>query len=126
MQKHLFEYAVIRIVPRVFREEFVNVGVVLYSKKEKFLAARFTVDDNRILAVDSAADLEEIRDHLQAYQKIVEGEKTAGPIAQLDIASRFRWLTATRSTVIQSSKIHPGFCSDLPVALEKLHRQLVL
>lgn len=126
MQKHLFEYAIIRIVPRVYREEFINAGVILYSKKARYLATRFTISPQRILALHTEADIAEIEEHLRAYEKIAAGAADGGPIAQLDIASRFRWLTATRSTIIQSSKIHPGLCDDLDALLNRLHEQLVL
>lgn len=126
MQKHLFEYAIIRIVPRVYREEFINAGVILYSKKARFLATRFTINPQRILALYAEADIAEIEEHLRAYEKIAAGTVDGGPIAKLDIASRFRWLTATRSTIIQSSKIHPGLCDDLEILLNRLNEQLVL
>lgn len=126
MQKHLFEYAIIRIVPRVYREEFINAGVILYCKKAQYLATRFTIQPERILALDAQANIEEITEHLQAYEKIAAGATGGGPIGQLDLPSRFRWLTATRSTIIQSSKIHPGLCDDLDATLHRLHGQLVL
>ncbi|MBX2924712.1 MAG: DUF3037 domain-containing protein [Chitinophagaceae bacterium] len=124
-QQHLFEYAVIRFVPRVEREEFLNTGIVLYCKQQQFLKTRFSVNEDRILCLSPEADMQEIKDHFDAFQKIAGADLNGGPIARLDIASRFRWLTATRSTIIQSSKVHTGFCSDLELALEKLHKQLV-
>lgn len=126
MQQHLFEYAVIRIVPKVEREEFLNAGIVLYCKQQKFLKTRFTINENRIKCFGADTDIEEIKEHLDAFEKIAAGDAGGGPIARLDIPSRFRWLTATRSTIIQASKIHVGFCSDLELALSKLHEQLVL
>ena len=125
-EHHNFEYAVIRIVPQVEREEFLNVGVVLYCQKHKFLQVKYTLDDQRLLALNSKASTGEIRAHLEAYRKIAEGDKEAGPIACLDISTRFRWLTAKRSTVVQSSAVHPGLCVDPAATLEKLHQQLVL
>lgn len=124
--RQLFEYAVIRVVPRVEREEFLNVGIILFSKKAKFLECLHTLDEKRLQAFCQGTDLSEIRQHLQAIENICKGEASGGPIAKLDLPSRFRWLTATRSTVVQTSKVHPGFCSDLPAALSKLHEQLVL
>ncbi|MBX3253193.1 MAG: DUF3037 domain-containing protein [Chitinophagaceae bacterium] len=124
-QQHLFEYAVIRFVPRVEREEFLNIGLVLYCKQQQFLKTRFTVNEDRIRCFAPDTDIQEIKQHLDAFRKIADADLNGGPIAKLDIASRFRWLTATRSTIIQSSKVHTGFCSNLEPALEKLHKQLV-
>jgi hypothetical protein len=124
--KHLFEYAVIRVVPRVEREEFINVGVVLFCKQQRYLETAFHLQENRLHSFCPALDITEIKTYLEAFEKISKGTKDGGRIAQLDLPSRFRWLTATRSTVVQSSKIHPGFCDDLDVALEKLFQQLVM
>ena len=124
--KHLFEYAVLRVVPRVEREEFLNVGVVLYCRDLKFLECVFTIDQKRIQSICGDVDCREVEDHLRSFEKISKGDKEGGPIAALDPASRFRWLTATRSTVVQTSKVHPGFCTDPKETLEKLNRQLVL
>jgi hypothetical protein len=124
--KHLFEYAVIRVVPRVEREEFVNVGIVLFCKQQRFLKTLFHLEKERLLALCPALDITEVKSYLEAFEKISRGDKDGGPIAKLDLPSRFRWLTATRSTVVQSSKIHPGMCDDLDKALEKLFVQLVV
>lgn len=125
-EKYLFEYAVIRMVPKVEREEFCNVGIILYSKELKFLQAMYTVNENKVLALDAKADIPEIQAYLQAFDRICKGDKGAGPIARLDMPSRFRWLTAQRSTILQTSRVHPGFCSDPQAALVRLHEQLVL
>lgn len=125
-EKYLFEYAVIRIVPKVEREEFFNVGIILFCKEQKFLQTMYTVNDDRIKAMDEKADIPEINAYLQAFEKICKGVKEGGPIAQLDMASRFRWLTAQRSTILQTSKVHPGFCQNPQQALIRLHEQLVL
>ena len=124
--KHLFEYAVIRVVPRVEREEFINVGVVLFCKKQKFLQALCHLDKDRLRALAPAIDTNEVEAHLESFVRISRGGSDAGPIGRLDEASRFRWLTAVRSTVVQTSRVHPGFCSDLTGALHRLHEQLVL
>ena len=124
--KHLFEYAIVRIVPKVEREEFFNVGVIVYCAKENFLQAMFTFNEDRLRSFCTATDIAELKKHLHSFDEICKGAKNAGPIAQLDIASRFRWLTATRSTVVQSSKVHPGLCEDALETLEKLHAQLVV
>jgi hypothetical protein len=124
--KNLFEYAVIRVVPRVEREEFLNIGVIIYCPKLKFLQARYLLDEIRLKAFYAGLDLAEIKEHVCSMERICKGDKDAGPIGKLDIASRFRWLTAIRSTVVQTSRVHPGFCEDASVMLEKLFDQLVV
>ncbi|HEY4061031.1 MAG TPA: DUF3037 domain-containing protein [Puia sp.] len=125
-ENHLFEYAVIRVVPRVEREEFLNVGVILYCPRPKFLQVMFTLDKQRLSAFSPSLDLAELEEHLRAFRQIALGEAEGGPIGRLDIASRFRWLTASRSTIVQTSKVHPGFCDDPAKALHRLHSSLVL
>jgi hypothetical protein len=124
--KHLFEYAVIRVVPRVDREEFLNVGVVLYCPRQKYLELIYTLDPNRLRAFSPELDMEELSGHLHAFAEVVRGGAAGGPIGQLDAASRFRWLTAQRSTILQTSRVHPGFCSEPAEALKRLHAALVL
>ncbi|GAA3922906.1 DUF3037 domain-containing protein [Hymenobacter algoricola] len=125
--KHLFEYAVLRVVPRVEREEFLNVGVIVYCAAEGFLQTRFTLPEARLRAVAGPEfDLAEITRRLQAFEQICRGRREGGPIGQFALASRFRWLTATRSTVVQTSAVHPGLCQDAAQTLERLHQQLVL
>ena len=125
-QNHLFEYAVIRIVPRVEREEFLNVGVILYCSKQQFLQSVFEINQERLKAFCGKMDIPEVKENLLAFERICVGGAGAGPIGMLDIAARFRWLTATRSTVVQTSKVHPGFCDDAGEALVRLYEQLVL
>ncbi len=122
---HLFEYAIIRVVPRVEREEFLNVGVILYCKKPAFLQTKISLNENRLLAMYPGIDLEEIQLHLKAFEQIIAGDAQAGPIAALDAASRFRWLTARRSTILQTSVVHPGLCKNPASTLVHLHEQLV-
>lgn len=124
-QEYLFEYAIIRVVPRVEREEFLNIGVILYCAKQQFLQARYMLDENRLRAFFPKIDIIEITDHICSMERICLGNNDAGPIGKLDMASRFRWLTATRSTIIQTSKVHPGFCSNAADTLEKLFKQMV-
>ncbi|MEJ7587310.1 MAG: DUF3037 domain-containing protein [Ferruginibacter sp.] len=126
LQKHLFEYAVIRVVPRVEREEFINVGVILYCSKLDFLKVMFEIKQERLKAFCEKVDTSEVEENLLAYGRISTGGQRSGPIGKLDPASRFRWLTATRSTVVQSSKVHPGFCTDPAETLLRLYSQLVL
>jgi hypothetical protein len=123
--KYVYEYAVIRVVPRVDREEFINTGVVLYCKDLKFLDVLYTVNKQRIQMLCGEVDCREVEEHLRSFQKICKGVTDGGPIAHLDLPSRFRWLTATRSTIVQASKIHPGFTEDPRATLEKLFAQLV-
>lgn len=127
MQENLlFEYAVIRIVPRVEREEFLNVGVILYCPQQKFLKTKYHLDKKRIAHFCDQLDMDDLEVHLKSFEQISRGDKNSGPIAKLPIAERFRWLTATRSTIIQTSKVHPGFCVDAEKMLNKLFDQLVL
>src|ERR1700760_3824512 len=123
---NLFEYAVIRVVPQVEREEFLNVGVILYCPSQKFLQCLCAVDEDKLCSFSNRADIEEIKAHLHSFAQICKGSKDGGPIAQLDLPSRFRWLTATRSTVVQTSKVHPGLSEDPAKTLEKLYSEQVL
>lgn len=125
MQGHVYEYAVVRVVPLVEREEFVNAGVILFCKKKKFIRMRFELNESKILTLKPDADLDEIRQNLEAFSKIASGDKDGGPIASLDVAERFRWLTAVRSASIQTSRPHPGVSEDMEKELEKLFQQLV-
>jgi hypothetical protein len=124
-EKNLFEYAVIRVVPRVEREEFINVGVILYCAKKKYLKSLFAVDEIRLTAFCASLDIPEILSNINSIDLICSGGNAAGPIGQLDMPSRFRWLTATRSTVLQASKVHPGFCHDPEAMLFRLRDELV-
>ncbi|GAA4205661.1 DUF3037 domain-containing protein [Pedobacter jeongneungensis] len=124
--KFLFEYAVIRVMPRVEREEFMNVGIILFCAKQKYLKSIFVLNEARIKAFSPGIDLAELKENLCAFERISIAAKGSGPIGQYDQASRFRWLTATRSTVVQCSKVHPGFCDDAEETLLRLHQELVL
>lgn len=125
-EKHLFEYAVIRVVPCVDREEFLNVGVILYCASKGFLQTVYTLPPARLQAFAATLDVEELQERLRAFECICAGGKNGGTIGQLPLASRFRWLTATRSTVVQTSPVHPGLCADPQETINKLHAQLVL
>ena len=125
-EKNLFEYAVIRVVPKVEREEFLNVGVVVYCAQQKFLEAKFVLDAKRVSAFCGDCDLNEIEEYLHSFSKICAGGIDAGPIGKLPVAERFRWLTATRSTVVQTSKVHSGLTDNIHEVLESLYNQLVL
>lgn len=124
-EQYPFEYAVIRVVPRVDREEFLNVGVILYCPRPKFLGLISTLRSERLLTLCPTLDMEELDQHLLAFRDITEGNSNGGPIARLDMPGRFRWLTATRSTILQTSKVHPGLCTDPAATLQRLYQTLV-
>jgi hypothetical protein len=119
-ETHSFEYAVIRVVPRVEREEFLNVGVILYCRTHQFLQTRILLNVEKLQMLCEEMDMDELQEHLQAFEYISHAEASGGPIAKLDIASRFRWLTAVRSTVVQTSKVHPGICDNPAEKLDRL------
>ena len=123
--KHLYEYAIVRVVPAVEREEFVNAGVILCCKKEKFIQMKYHLCQEKILALMPDVDLEEIRKNMEAFRIIAAGENEGGPIARLDQAGRFRWLTAVRSASIQTSRPHPGVCHDLEKTFNTLFSEMV-
>jgi hypothetical protein len=124
-QKHLYEYAIVRVVPVVEREEFVNAGVIIFCKKEKFIRMRYHLREDKILTLKPDADLDEIRKNLDGFCRIAAGEKEGGPIACLDEAERFRWLTAVRSASIQTSRPHPGVCDDLEKTINTLFSEMI-
>lgn len=125
-EKHLFEYAVIRVVPSVEREEFLNVGVIVYCAGQGYLQTLYELNEERLCAFSGRVDKEELRERLRAFELVCAGGKDGGPIGRQPIAARFRWLTATRSTVVQTSPVHPGLCTDAAETLDRLYRQLVL
>lgn|SRR5690554_1888527 len=125
-EKHLYEYAVIRIVPKVEREEFLNVGVILYSRPARFIKVLYQLNREKLRHFCDEADPEELEEHLLAFQKIAAGAADGGPMAKEDAASRFRWLTAVRSSVIQTSRPHQGFCEDPEQTAQRLFEELVL
>lgn len=113
-------------MPRVEREEFLNAGVILYCRDRNFLEASLELNRQRLSAFGGCPAVPDLENYLLGIQKICEGDPSGGPIARLDIASRFRWLTAARSTVVQTSKVHTGLCQDPGETLRRLHRELVL
>lgn len=123
---HLFEYAVIRFVPRVEREEFINVGVIVYCNSQHFLQAKFRLDKERLEALYIKTHLDQLEENLLSFCVICKGGTDSGTIGNLTLPERFRWLTATRSTIIQTSKVHPGFCVDAATMLERLYEELVV
>lgn len=121
----IYEYAVIRLVPKVEREEFFNIGLVMFSKKEKYIRVEFHLCPNKFKLMQSKLDYEDVIDNLKSFQKIAKGEKDGSPIAELDIPERFRWLTAVRSAVVQTSRPHPGKSKDLDQTFGRLFDELV-
>ena len=124
-QKHQYEYAIVRVVPVVEREEFVNAGVILFCKNEKFIRMKYHLPRNKILLMMPDADVEEIRINLEAFRIIADGEKEGGPIACLDPVERFRWLSAVRSASIQTSIPHSGLSDDLEKTFNTLFDEMV-
>jgi hypothetical protein len=121
----LFEYALLRVVPRVERGEFINAGVVLYCQDAKFLDARVHLDPERLRALDPALDHEGVLAHLKVARRVCEGGPGAGAVGLLPPGQRFGWLVAPRSTVVQPSPVHTGFADDPEEAIEHLVRVMV-
>lgn len=120
-----FDYAVVRVVPRVERGESLNVGVILFCLERDFLRARIEVDDSRLRALWPETDLDLVRQHLETIPRICAGTPEGGPIARLSLRERFRWLVAPRSTMIQVSPVHAGLSDDPERALEELFGRMV-
>lgn len=137
-ERHLYEYAVIRVVPRVEREEFINVGIILFCKRADYIKSRYILDEKKLTCFSSDLDLGALRKNLQSFDLICRGggcrvdgnsKRQDEPdcyIASLEVPERFRWLTAVRSASIQTSRPHPGFSSDLDATFERLFHELVL
>ncbi len=121
-----YDYAILRIVPSVEREEFVNAGVVLHCPQRAYLDCRVHVDEARLRAQWPALDPDVVRQHLEAFPRISAGDSAAGPIARLSRRERFQWLVAPRSTIIQVSAVHGGVCESPQAALDEIFRRLVL
>jgi len=115
-----FDYAILRVVPRVERGELLNAGVILYCRTLRQLSAKVELDRARLLAFAPDVDLEAVTRHLACIPRICAGEKDAGPIARLSQSERFHWLTAPKSTILQTSPVHSGLCSDPAAELERL------
>jgi len=124
-ERSLFEYAVIRIVPRVEREEFLNVGVVLFCRDQRYLHCLFEIDEARIRAFSPEINIDELHEYLCAFRLICAGDPHAAPMSLLPMIERFRWLTAARSTMLQTSRVHSGLCLDAASTLEGLYERLV-
>jgi hypothetical protein len=124
--KHLYDYAVIRVVPRIEREEFINAGLVMFSKRAGYLRVQWAVDEQKLAMYDPEFDLECLYTNLRSFDHICDGAEAGGPIAALPVPERFRWLTAVRSATIQTSRPHAGFADDLDATFDRLFRELVL
>ena len=120
-----YDYAVVRVVPRVERGEFVNAGIILSCDVERVLEARIEFDEGALLALDADIDLELVRDTLATIPAICAGGAAGGPIGQLSARERFHWLVSPKSTMVQTSPVHTGQCSDLGAALEHLMNSMV-
>ncbi|MGC3977607.1 MAG: DUF3037 domain-containing protein [Paludibacteraceae bacterium] len=121
----LYEYAVIRLVPKVEREEFFNVGLVLFSKKANYIRVEYYLCPYKFQLMQSKLEYEEVRQNLENFKKNAQGNNEGGPIASLDVPERFRWLTAVRSSVVQTSRPHPGKSKNLDATFERLFEELV-
>jgi hypothetical protein len=120
-----YDYAIVRVVPRVEREEFVNVGVIVSCPRKEFLEARIEIDASRLQALDPSIDIEAIRTYLASIPAICAGGTQGGTIGRLSRRERFDWLVAPRSTIIQTSKVHTGRCTDPATLLEHLLNAMV-
>ena len=121
-----FDYAVLRVVPRVERGEFVNAGVIVFCLQKKYLGARVHVEEERLRALWPEVDVDLVRNHLDAFERICDGDEAAGPVAKLAIRERFHWLVSPRSTMIQVSPVHSGLCEGTDGILDRLFQELVL
>lgn len=115
-----FDYAIVRVVPRVEREEFINIGVVVHAPTRGFLGCALQLDRGRLAAFAPTLDLEALARHVEAFRAVCEGAADAGPIARLPMSERFHWLVAPRSAVLQTSPVHGGVCTDPDAALREL------
>ncbi len=122
---HTYDYAIVRVMPRVERGEFVNAGIILSCDVERVLQARIELDEGALLALDANVDLGLVESTLAAIPAICAGGPQAGPIGRLSARERFHWLVAPRSTMVQTSPVHTGRCADLPGALEHLMRTVI-
>ena len=120
-----FDYAIVRVVPRVDRQEFINAGAIVHCRVRGFLAARVELDEARLRALDPSCDLALVRRHLEAVVRVAVGDRDAGPVAELPQPDRFHWLVAPRSTIIQPSPVHVGLTDDPAAALEEIMTSMV-
>ena len=124
-ESKIYEYAVIRLVPKVEREEFFNIGLIMFSKREKYIRFEFHLCTEKFQSMKSKLEFDSISQNLANFKHVASGEKEGGPIALLEIPERFRWLTAVRSSVVQTSRPHPGKTQDLDGTFDRLFEELV-
>jgi hypothetical protein len=120
-----FDYAILRVVPRVERQEFMNAGVLVFCLEKRYLGARIRLDRDRLKALWPDADADLVNRHLEAVERICAGDPTAGPIALLPLRERFHWLVSPRSTIIQPSPVHTGLCDETDQLLDRLEKQFL-
>lgn len=125
-EPHLYEYAVIRVVPKVEREEFINVGLILFCKRRRYIRMEFQINEAKFNLFDTEIELDDLHHYLESFQNTAKGNKLGGRIGQLETPERFRWLTAVRSSVLQTSRPHAGLSEDLDATFGKLYAELVL
>lgn len=124
--KVTFEYAIIRLVPKVEREEFFNIGVIVFSKRKKFLGVKYEINEAKLNAFSCELDIDAINNYLMSWDLICKGDPQSGVIGQFELSDRFRWLAAARSTVIQSSKTHSGLTENPEKELQNIFEKYVL
>ena len=125
-EEHLYEYAVIRYVPRREREEFINIGLLLLCKRRRIVMGRLCIDPERLAAIRTPHSAEEIERQAEAFIRIATADRAAGPMAELPAEERFRWLTAVKSSCLETSRPHPGLTDDLTATFDRLFAELVL
>ena len=125
-EPHLYEYAVVRVVPKVEREEFINVGLIVFCKRQRYIRMEYKVNETKFNLFNCEIELDDLYTYLESFQNTAKGNKIGGRIGQLETPERFRWLTAVRSSVLQTSRPHAGLSENLDVTFEKLFHELVL
>ena len=125
MENHLYEYAVVRYVPRVEREEFINVGLIMMCKRKRWIRVEFVVNADRLCSFDNAITIDDLQRQLMSFTRICSGDRLGGPMASMEVEERFRWLTAVRSACVQTSRPHPGKTPDLDITFMRLLHELV-
>lgn len=121
-----YEYAVVRYVPCIEREEFINVGLAMMCKRRRWIKVQIRLAEDKIKALSPDANLDTLANQLQSFVAIAEGSRSAGPLATYPVEERFRWISAVKSSVIQTSRPHPGLCADLEETFSRLFEEQVL
>ena len=124
--REIYNFALIRLVPAVEREEFINVGVILFSKRKKFLGIKYHINRERLSSFCESLDIDFIEAYLRGWKAICNGQPEGGPIGEFGLAERFRWLVAAKSTMLQCSPAHPGLCESPEKELDDLFKRYVL